>query len=148
MASGNWCRSARTLLGVAATLALLAQFAPTSARASCSHYAVARHDPMAATARLALFDDTFDAQPTPAEPTRPAPCTGPACSGRTGFPQPATSPSQPVRLDQWVCIQDVLHLPRISTRSLPPASQRAAASGPVDRIDRPPRPTYSGTIAF
>jgi hypothetical protein len=144
MISRSWVRGARSAAGVLVTLGLLALAAPTRAEAGCAHYAYAAssHDPMAATARLALLG--LD-HPDPVTPVRlpgglPKPCSGLSCSGRPSQPLPLPAVSGAPRLDRWLCLTVTPAPQPPSGRIFTPPTVPARPTRAGDRVDRPPRP--------
>ena len=95
-----------------AMLLVLAPFAPGSAQAGCSHFAVSKGQELRTFANLDQLITGADsplihgdlARPVPgrSDPGRPLPCSGPSCSGRVPFPSPLSTAFSGVNsLSDW-----------------------------------------------
>ncbi|MDG3004357.1 hypothetical protein [Paludisphaera mucosa] len=144
-------RSVGLWAGAILSLLVTGLIAPSQAQAGCAHYVKHRSAADAFAHRLdplvaGSAEASTDAPSTPDGPRRPAPCSGPSCSGQPASPTPP--PVTTIKLvEAWACLVPRRSPSRIdSTPTLPPS----CTLGPIHRgepVFHPPRWTPAPSIA-
>jgi len=137
-------RLVRTWAGALGALVVCGLLIPSQAQAGCSRYV--RHGAaMGDTAGLldpavGLLALTLPDVGTPSEgPRRPAPCSGPSCSGRTDAPTPP-SVSTTRFVEPWACLAESW---KRSDQDATPLDLLSRQLRPIHRGEPHPRPPRS-----
>jgi hypothetical protein len=134
-------RLAGTWAGALGALLACNLLVPSRAQAGCSHYAIHRAalgdavvvlDPAVGMLALAVPDEA-------STPWRPAPCSGPSCSGRTDSPTPP-SVSETRIVEAWACLPGRW---ASSDRAATPLDADSRRLRPIQRGEPHPRPPRS-----
>jgi hypothetical protein len=135
-------RLAGTWAGALGALLACNLLVPSRAQAGCSHYAIQRAaigelDRAAGMLALALPDEA-------STPWRPAPCSGPSCSGRTDSPTPPSVATTRF-VEPWACLPERW---MSSDQCATPLDADSRRLRPIHRGEPHPRPPRSAESHF